>query len=141
MALSCCKKLSALLRGTTSKHDGDFSCLNCLHSYRGENKLKNYYVCKNHDYCYVEMPKEDQILKYNHSENSIKVPFIIYAHMEPILEKMSTCYSDPKRSSTTIKKKHTPFCYSLFTHCSFNVTKHKLDCYGGKDLWNGFIKI
>ena len=26
------KKLSALLRGITSKHHGDFYCLNCLHS-------------------------------------------------------------------------------------------------------------
>ena len=29
------KKLSALLRGVTSKHYGDFYCLNCLHSFRG----------------------------------------------------------------------------------------------------------
>ena len=26
-------KLSALLRGITIKHDGDFYCLNCLHSF------------------------------------------------------------------------------------------------------------
>ena len=31
-ALSCNKKLSALLTGIISKHDGDFYCLNCLHS-------------------------------------------------------------------------------------------------------------
>ena len=34
------KKLSALPRGITSKDDGDFYCLNCLHSFRAENKLK-----------------------------------------------------------------------------------------------------
>ena len=28
------KKLSALLRGTTSKSNGEFYCLNCLHSFR-----------------------------------------------------------------------------------------------------------
>ena len=27
------KKLSALLRGITYKHPGDFYCLNCLHSF------------------------------------------------------------------------------------------------------------
>ena len=27
------KKLSALLRGITSKHEGEFYCLNCFHSY------------------------------------------------------------------------------------------------------------
>ena len=32
------KKLSALLKGITSKHDSDFYCLNCLHSFRAENK-------------------------------------------------------------------------------------------------------
>ena len=30
-------KLSALLRGITSKHHGDFYRLNCLHSFRTEN--------------------------------------------------------------------------------------------------------
>ena len=31
---SCCKKLSSLLRGITSKHDGDFYCLNCFYFLR-----------------------------------------------------------------------------------------------------------
>ena len=33
------KKLSALLRGTTSKNNGDFYCLNYLDSFRTKNKL------------------------------------------------------------------------------------------------------
>ena len=33
------KKLSVLLRGITLKYNGDFCCLNCLHSFRTENKL------------------------------------------------------------------------------------------------------
>ena len=37
-ALSCSKKLSALLRGTTSKHRSDFNCLSCFHSFATENK-------------------------------------------------------------------------------------------------------
>ena len=32
------KKLSALLRGITSKYHGDFYCLNCLHSFATEKK-------------------------------------------------------------------------------------------------------
>ena len=35
------KSLSALLRGITSNHNGDFYCLNCFHSYSTENRLKN----------------------------------------------------------------------------------------------------
>ena len=53
------KNLSALFRGIKSKHVVDFYCLNCLHSYRTENKLKKHYsVCKNHDYCSVEILKK-----------------------------------------------------------------------------------
>ena len=35
------KKLSPLLRGVTSKHQGDFCCLNCLHSFPTEKKNFN----------------------------------------------------------------------------------------------------
>ena len=33
--------LSGLLQGNSSKHEGDFYCLNCFNSYTSENKLKN----------------------------------------------------------------------------------------------------
>ena len=64
------KKLHAFFKGITSKHDGDFYCLNCFHSFRTKNKLKKHKnVCENHKYCYVEMPKEDnKILKFSHRE-------------------------------------------------------------------------
>ena len=52
MALSCSKKkLATLLRGITSKHHGDFYCLNCLYSFRTENKLQSHEkLCKNEDF-------------------------------------------------------------------------------------------
>ena len=34
------KKLSTLLRGTTSKNNGDFYCLTCLHSFRTKDKFE-----------------------------------------------------------------------------------------------------
>ena len=50
MAVSDSKKISALLHGITSKYTGDFHCLNCLHSFRIENKFKSHdKVCKNKD--------------------------------------------------------------------------------------------
>ena len=53
------KRLSALLKRITSKHDGDFYCLNCFCSYSTKDKLTKYEnLCKNCDYCYTEMAKE-----------------------------------------------------------------------------------
>ena len=55
------KNFSRLLRGITSNHDGDFYCLNWLHSCRTESNLKRHEKeCKNYDYCCLEMPKEDK---------------------------------------------------------------------------------
>ena len=42
---------------------------------------------------------------------------------------MNTCHNDPDKSSTTKINKHIPSGYSLFTHCSFDTTKNKLDYY------------
>ena len=47
------------------------------------------------------MPKKcNKILKYNNGENFMKVLFIIYADVESLLEKMSTCHNNPEKSST-----------------------------------------
>ena len=96
------KNLSRLLRGITSNHKEDFYCLNCFHSYRTENKLEAHKkICENHDYCHVEMPtKNNNIIKYNHGEKSMKLPFVIYADLECLLEKMSTCINNPNESYT-----------------------------------------
>ena len=134
--------MSALLRGIKSKHKGGFYCLNCFHSYSTKNKLnKHENVFKNEDYCYVEMPKDDnKVLKYNHGEKSMKVPFIIYPNLESLLEKVCICHNNPEKSSTTEINKHTASGYSLFTECLFDATKNKLDSYRGKDCMGRFCK-
>ena len=70
------------------------------------------------------MPKEDnKILKYNPGEKSMKIPFITYADLESLLEKIDTCYNNPKKLSMTKINEHIPSGYSLFTICSFDTAK------------------
>ena len=142
MALFSSKKLITIIKRNTSTHEKDFFCLNCFHSYRTKSKLESHKkICENHDYCHVEMPtKDNNIIKYNHGEKSIKVPFIIYADLECLLEKMSTCKNNPNESSTTKINKHTPSGYSIFTSCSFDESKNKLNYYRGKDCMKKFCK-
>ena len=123
------KSLSALLRGITSNHKEDFYCLNCFHSYSTKEKLKKHEkLCNDHNYYHVEMPEEDnKILKYNHGEKSLKAPTIIYADVKCLLEKMLSRQNNPEKSYTEQKTKHTPSGYSLFTNCSFDVIKNKLN--------------
>ena len=136
------KSLSGLFTGVTSNHKEDFYCLNCFHSYRTKNKLDaRKKVCENHEYCHIEMPnKDNNKIKYNQGEKSIKLPFIIYADLECLLEKIDTCYNNPEESSTTKINHHTPSGYSIFTHCSFDKSKNKLNYYRGEDCMKRFCK-
>ena len=102
---------------------------------------KHNKICENHDYCHEEIPNEDKkIIKYNQGERSIRSPFIIYADLECLLQKISTCYNNAEESSTTEINKHTPSGYSLFTHCSFDKTKNKLNYYRGDNCMEKLCK-
>ena len=99
------KSVSRLLRGITSNHVGDFYCLNCLHSYITEGKLKKHEkICKDHDFCHVKMANEkNKILKYNPGEKSLKAPFVVYADLECLLEKTDACRNNPEKFYTEKK--------------------------------------
>ena len=87
------------------------------------------------------MPNEDnKILKHNHGEKSLKVPIMIYADLECLLEEVHSCQNSAEKSYTEKKAKHTPSGYLLFTNCSFDETKNKLDFYRGKDCMEKFCK-
>ena len=93
MALSSRKKIDCFFCKITSKYDGGFYCLTCLKSFRTKYKLKEHeIVCKIHDYCYIDIPEKS--LKYNHGEKAMKIPFIICADMESLLEKIDACHSN-----------------------------------------------
>ena len=84
--------------------------------------------------------KDNNIIKYNHGEKSMKLPFLIYADLECLLEKMSTCQKNPNKSSTTKINKHTPSGYSIFTSCSFDESKNTINYYRGDDYMKKFCK-
>ena len=114
----CVKKLSALLRGITSNHNGDFYCMNCFKPFRTKSKLEIHKkISENHDYCYVQMPNDKtKVLEYKHGHKYLRLPFIIYSDHECLLEK-----TNPDQNKSTIKiNKHTPCGYSIYTHCSFD---------------------
>ena len=104
------KKLSTLIRGITSKHDGDFYCLNCLHPFRTEKKLKSHEkICKNKDFRGIVMPSEKyNILEFNQYMKSDKIPYIIYADIESLIRKIDGCANNPEKSSTTKIGEHIP---------------------------------
>ena len=136
------KELSALIRGITSKHNGGYYYINCPHLFRTENKLKAYEnVCKNHDYCYIEICKNGKnTLKYNHGEIFIKGSSVIYDDTELLLEKIDKCKNYPEKSSTTKVDKCTTCDFSLFTQSSFDNNRSKHGYYRDNECMKNFWK-
>ena len=59
------------------KNNGNFSCLNYLHSFKLKNKLESHQkVCENKDSCYVAMLSEcTKTLQFEQYQNLIKHNF------------------------------------------------------------------
>ena len=80
-------------REITSKHHGDFYCLNCLHSFIAENKLKSHEkICKNKDFYGIIMQSEkNNMLEFNQYMKSDKISYIIYADIESLIREIDRC--------------------------------------------------
>ena len=133
------KNLSALLHGVTSKHKGDFHSLNCLNSFRTENKLTSFEkVCKNKDFYGMVMPSEiNNMLELNQYMKSDKMPYIIYADIESLIEKVD----GRKNSSITKTGEHIPCGCSMSTIWAFNNIENKHTLYCGKDCMKKFCSF
>ena len=83
------KKLSTFLREITSSHHGDFYCLNCIYSFKTKNELNSHEeVRENKDFCGISMPSEkNNMLEFNQNMKSDKMPYIIHAYVESLIEK------------------------------------------------------
>ena len=87
------------------------------------------------------MPDQNnEILKYNSGEKSLKVPFIIYADLESLLKKIDTCPNNTEKSYTKKKAKYKPSGYAQVTCCSFDKSKTKWNYYRGKDYMEKFCE-
>ena len=82
----------------------------------------------------------NNIIKYNQGDKSLKLPFIIYADLECLLKKIDTCQNNPDLSSTTKINQHIPSGYSMYTNCSFDKSNNKLSYYRGEDCMKRFCK-
>ena len=81
----------------------EFYCVNCLRSFRAENRLKSHErVCKNKDFFEIAVPLEKgNTLKFNKYMKPDKMPYIIFAYTESFINKIDRCAKNQESSSTT----------------------------------------
>ena len=95
--------MPALLTEFTSKINGDFYYLNCIHYFRTINKLKSHKkVCENKDFCGIIISSvKKNISEFDQYMKSDKMPYIIYDDLEFCWKEIGGYAINPEKSSTT----------------------------------------
>ena len=104
------KSLSRLLRSQNTKHmEKEYLCINCLQGF-SEEKSRNEHIgcCKDNESVRIEMSHKKPIVQYLDGQFQFKVPFIMYADFESILEPIQGPGNNPRISSTRGVNIHTP---------------------------------
>ena len=111
-----------------------------LHSFRTDNALKKHErLYDSNDYCHVEMPTgDDNKLKYNHGEKSLKASFKIYGDLECLLKKLQSFQNNLNKSYTEKKSMHEPSCHALHLISLFDLKENKHIFYRGGDCIKRF---
>ena len=82
------KSLSRLLTSMNTKHTGkQHYCTNCLQSCSTEEIRDDHYeYCRNNESVSIVMPTKNPIVEFTDGQRQFKVPFVMYADFESILE-------------------------------------------------------
>ena len=89
--------------------------MNCLHSFRAKNRLElRKKIYENKDFCNIIILSVDiKILEFNQYQKSDKAPFIIYADLQCIIQKVDGCKNNLENSSATKVSEHIRSGFSL----------------------------
>ena len=136
------KSISRLLSKQNSKHkEVQHFCMNCLQGFK-EERARDEHIryCKNNEAVQIEMPHRHLRLKYLQGQFQFKVPFIMYADFESILEPIQGPGNDPRMSSTRGINVHTPSGWCVRSEFAYGRIKNPFKLYRGKDCIRKFCK-
>ena len=80
-----------------------------------------------------------KILEFQY-QKSDKAPFVIYADLECIIEKIDGCKNNLENSSKRKESKHIRSDFSMSTKSSFKSIENKYNVYRGKDCMEKFCE-
>ena len=114
------KDMSRLLSSQITKHNGSIHiCLRCLNAFQTKEKLEIHKeICQSNEF--IEMPEKETFIEFENHIRSQKMPFVIFADFESLVEPISGCQPNPEKCFTNQFQKHKPcgFCYHI--KCSFD---------------------
>ena len=134
------KSLSRLLTSQNTKHrERQYFCMNCLQGYLDEHSRDEYIgYSKDNELVHTEMPHKKPIVQYSDGQFQFKVPFIMYADFESILEPIQGPGNNLRISSTRGVNVHTPSGWCILSKSVYGEVKDPLKLYKGKDCISKF---
>ena len=134
------KSLKRLLSRQNSKHkESQHFCINCLQGLAEQKSRDEHLVyCKNNEAVRIEMPNSKPIVQYSDGQYQFKVPFMMYADFESILEPIQGESNNPNISSTREVNVHTPSGWCIYSHFSYGEVTNPLAQYRGLDCISKF---
>ena len=134
------KSLSRLLssKNSNTKHKQHF-CMNCLQGFTQESSRDQHQVyCEDNKSVRVEMPKQGSTIEFKDGQNQFKVPFIMYADFESILEPMDHGSPNPNQPYTNEVNQHMPSGWCVYSKFAYGDVDNPLRTYRGKDCIETF---
>ena len=134
------KSLSRLLASKNSKHGHkQHFCNNCLQRFMLESSRDEHQVyCENNEAVRIEMPRKGSKIEFCDGQNQFKVPFIMYADFESILEPIQGPNPEPTVPYTSEFTKHSPSGWCVYSKFAYGEVKDPLKLYRGKDCLEKF---
>ena len=130
------KSLSRLLssKNSNTKRKQHF-CMNSLQGFTQESSRDQHQdYCKDNESVRVEMPKQDSTIEFKDGQNQFRVPFIMYADFESILEPMDPVEpGSPSQPYTNEVNQHTPSGWCVYSKFAYGGVDNLPRTYRGKD--------
>ena len=94
--------------------------------------------CLNNESVKIEMPYKKPVVQFCDGQHQFKVPFIMYADFETILEPVQGPSSNPDRSWTIASCNHVPSGWCVYSKFSYGVVENPVTQYRGPDCVKKF---
>ena len=135
------KSLTRLLSKQNSRHkEAQHFCMNCPQGFREEqSRDEQVGYGKNNEAVRIEMPHKKPIVEYSDGQFQFKIPFIMYADFESILEPIQGPGNNPSMPSTRGVNVHTPSGWCVYSKFAYGKVTNPLKEYRGKVVLANFV--
>ena len=105
-----------------------------------KSRDEHYVYCRSNEAVRIEMPNKKPIVEYSNGQYQFKVPFMMYADFESILEPIQGASNNPNVSSTRGVNIHTPSGWCVYSKFAYGKVTNPLTQYRGSDCVGKFCE-